>query len=167
MADFIKNSDKFPDSETSNVYGINYTLTETGAEPIDIAFFKDHARIDFNTDDSLAQTYIVAARKELEKYCQKSFIDKTVRLTAFYLPDKYKLMHGPVNTVTTEGFENIGDRLKEGGNDIDISYTTTGIQDQLVKTAIATYAEGLYEGDEKLKAQAKGMLASYRNITMF
>lgn len=167
MADFVKNSDKFPDSETSNVYGINYTLTETGTEPVDLAFFKDHARIDFNTDDSLAQNYITAARKELENYCQKSFIDKTVRLTAFYLPDKYKLMYGPVDTITTSGFENIGDRLKEGGSDIDISYTTKAIQDEIVKVAIATYAEGLYEGDESLKAQAKGMLSSYRNITMF
>lgn len=180
--DYYKNVDKlFGKCYDSNAYiasGIQYdVVTDLVSEPIDVAFFKQHARIDFDTDDTLIDSYIKAARQQLEKWSQLSFGVKTMRLRALSLPDNYKLMFGRVDTVTTAGYTNVGDILKEGGNNIDIEFTTLNWIDETIKIAIARYAAGLYIFRENIvetkfsesqkRDEAKQMLQQYRNITLF
>lgn len=152
---YANNSDYYDCSTTDEplLYGIQYrVVTDLAVEPIDVTFFKQHARIDFDTDDTLCEAYIKAARIELEQWSQLSFGVKTIGLTALYLPKNYSLVYGPVNTITTSGFTNVGNILKEGGKDIDIEFTTlaTYFTNSMVKVAIARYAAGLYVSRENV-----------------
>lgn len=180
MAGYEYNSDYYDcaHSQDSLVYGLQYrVVTDLVTEPVDLPFFKSHARIDFSTDDTLCAAYIKAARIELEQWGQISFGAKTIGLTALYLPRNYRLMFGPVNTITTAGFSNVGDILKEGGRNIDIEYTTTGIMNDVIKIAICRYAAGLYINRENVQDtqyaaqgrqdEAMAMLRPFTNITWF
>jgi len=157
--------------------GVQYNVvTDLATEPVTLEFFKQSARIDFDTDDTLCEVYIKAARQELERWSQLSFGVKTMRLTALQLPKNYRLMFGKVDTVTTTGYTNIGDILKEGGKDITVEYTTLDWIDDAIRIAICRYAAGLYINRETitetkfaasaLQDEAKTMLHSYRNITI-
>lgn len=179
MADFYKNCDKICDGNYGHLSasGIQYSVVEDlEEEPVTLEFFKQHARIDFDTDDTLCEIYIKAARQALEQWSQLSFGVKTIVLTALSLPNNYKLMFGKVDEVTTENFTNKGDILKEGGTDIDIEFTTKDWIDDCIRVAICRYAAGLYIFRENvveskyraegLMDEAKNMLNSYRNITL-
>ena len=179
--DYFLNVDKlgcYDSYHKLSASGIQYSVIEDlEEEPVTLEFFKQHARIDFNTDDTLAAVYLKAARQELEQWSQLSFGVKTIGLTALSLPTNYKLMFGKVDTVLTAGFTNKGDILKEGGTDIDIEYTTIGIINDAIRIAICRYAAGLYIFRENvveskyraegLMDEAKNMLNPYRNITLF
>lgn len=179
MADFYKNSDYL----TCNSYnqriakGVQYTvITDLVAEPVDIDLFKEHIRCDFATDDNLIALYLKAARQELEQWAQLSFGAKTIGLTALELPDNYRLMFGKVNTVTTSGYTNVGDILKEGGTDIDIEFTTIGTINDAIRVAICRQAASLYLNRENVKDtkfsadvlanEAKMMIKPFMNITL-
>src|SRR6478736_1404333 len=179
MADFYKNCDKICNGVNGQLYasGIQYSVIEDlEEEPVTLDFFKQHARIDFDTDDTLAAVYLKAARQELERWSQLSFGVKTIGLTALSLPKNYRLMFGKVDEVTTANFTNKGDILKEGGTDIDIEYTTLDWIDDAIRIAICRYAAGLYINREtvtetkysaqSLQDEAKVMLNPYRNITL-
>ena len=180
MADFYMNSDKICVSGQGSYLtakGVQYSvITDLVEEPVTLEFFKEHCRIDMDTDDTLCEIYIKAARQALEQWSQLSFGVKTIGLTALSLPNNYRLMFGKVDLVTTEGFTNKGDILKEGGSDIDIEFTTLDWIDDAIRVAIARYAAGLYinrenVNDTKYSAQAlqdeaKTMLQPYRNITL-
>ena len=179
MADFYKNCDKICDGNYGHLTasGIQYSVIEDlETEPVTLDFFKQHARIDFDTDDTLAAIYLKAARQELERWSQLSFGVKTMGLTALSLPTNYRLMFGKVDTITTPEFTNKGDILKEGGTDLDIEFTTKDWIDDNIRVAIARYAAGLYINREtvtetkysaqSLQDEAKTMLQPYRNITL-
>lgn len=178
--DYFKNIDYLQPSSSDKlgVKGIQYSIVQDLAtEPVDLEFFKEHARIDFNTDDALCEKYIKAARQFLEGYSQLSFGVKTMRLMALELPDNYKLMFGSVDTITTPNYSNFGDILTKGGSNIDIEYTTKGIINDDIRIAICRYAAGLYVFRENIietkyvaqvgMDEAKEMLKPYMNITMF
>lgn len=179
MADFFKNSDYLCDGYRSNLVasGVQYSvIQDLLVEPVSLQFFKDHARIDMDTDDTLCEIYIKAARQALEQWSQLSFGVKTMGLTALSLPKNYRLMFGKVDTIITADFTNKGDILKEGGLDIDIEFTTKDWIDDTIRVAIARYAAGLYINREtvtetkysaqSLQDEAKTMLQPYRNITL-
>lgn len=157
--------------------GVQYQVIEDlTEEPVDLDFFKQHARIDFDTDDNLCEIYIKSARQALEQWSQLSFGVKTIGLTALSLPTNYKLMFGKVDEVTTPNFTNKGDILKEGGTDIDIEFTTKDWIDDCIRIAICRYAGGLYINRENvtdtkyssqaLQDEAKTMLQPYRNLVI-
>lgn len=177
--DYYKNVDKLCDYATGGYIasGVQYrVITDLTTEPIDLDFFKAHARIDFQSDDTLCAIYIKSARQALEQWSQLSFGVKTIGLTALSLPTNYRLMFGKVDEVTTAEFTNKGDILKEGGTDIDIEFTTLDWIDDCIRVAIARYAAGLYINRETvtdtkyssqaLMDEAKTMLNPYRNITL-
>ena len=176
--DYYKNVDYLGcTSKHRTARGVQYsTVTDLATEPVTTGFFKLHARIDFDTDDSLVAVYLKASRLYLEEWSQLSFGVKTKRLTALELPDNFMLMHGRVNTITTSGFTNIGDILKEGGFDIDIQYTTKDWIGDAFRIAICRHAAGLYINRENivetkfsadsLQDAAKDMIRPYMNITL-
>lgn len=180
MADFYKNCDKICDGYYGHLTasGIQYSVIEDlTEEPVTLDFFKQHARIDFDTDDTLASVYLKASRQDLEQWSQLSFGVKTIGLTALSLPTNYKLMFGKVDSILTANFTNKGDILKEGGTDVDIEYTTVGTINDAIRIAICRYACGLYINREtvtetkysaqSLQDEAKTMLNPYRNIILF
>lgn len=180
--DFYKNFDQLGIPVVYTISGTQYSvITDLVAEPVDIPTFKEHARIDFDTDDALIAMYVKAARIHLEKYAQLSFGVKTMKLTARCIPDNYRLMFGPVNVITdpVTGYANVGDIIKPGGEDISIEYSTlaTYFTDDTVKTAICRYALGLYVQRENildtkfspasLIDEAEKMLDTIKNVIWF
>lgn len=156
-------------------------LTDLTIEPVDLPFFKQHAKIDFTTEDALITSYLKAARQELEAWSQLSFGVKTIGLKALNLPDNYRLMYGKVDTVTTAEYTNFGDILEKGGEKVNIEYTTKGTINETIKIAICRYATGLYAVREhiltdnngnpvngaEMQNEAKAMIKPFANITLF
>jgi|SRR5690554_3516937 len=187
--DYYKNIDKICGDYAPHYrsQGIQYMVVDDlASEPVDVTFFKKHARIDYNTDDDIIESYIKAARQELEKWSQLSFGVKTMRMVALSVPNNHRLMFGRVDEITTSGYSNLGDILINGGRNIDIEYTTLDWIDESIKIAICRYAAGLYLNREpyistsqfnsieeqrasggKYLDEAKVMLDPYRNITIF
>lgn len=140
--------------------GIQYTVvTDMTTEPVILSDFKAHARIDYATDDTLCAMYLKAARQHLERFAQKSFGEKTIRITALSLPKNYRLMYGPVAGVTTPDYDAVGDILKGGPyKDVDIEYTTSWpALPEDIKVAICRYAAGLYSVRENLIFSVNGV----------
>lgn len=179
--DYYRNFDHLcQDGSRLTISGTSYEVVhDLYAEPVDLETFKQHERIDFDTDDALCLMYIKAARIELERYTMLSFGAKTMGFMALDVPSGYKLMFGPVESIITPGFTNFGDLLRQGGRNVEIEYTTkdTYFDDDMVKTAICRYAATLYafrEGlvisryhDQSSIDEAKKMLDPIRNIILF
>jgi len=198
MADYYKNSDYLGcDTLASRgfgrigqsrpaVEGVEYTVIDDLAqEPVTLADFKHHARVDFNTDDNLLAFYLKASREYLEQWSQLSFGVKTIRFTALRVPNRWKLMFGPYTAINDPDrtlFGAKGDILMQGGTDIDIELTSGWPNDELpeaIKVAICRYAAGLYAVRENLiysvngvphepsevMDEAQKMLNPWRNIT--
>lgn len=196
MADFYKNSDYYGcDTLASRGFarigqarpaaeGVEYmVLEDLASEPVTLADFKLHARVDFNTDDSLLEFYLKSARQYLEQWSQLSFGVKKIRFTATRVPDRWKLMFGPFTAVNDpdvalNGAK--GDILMQGGEDMDIELTSGWpVLPDAIKVAICRYAAGLYAIREnyilsingvpheptQLMDEAQKMLNPWRNIT--
>lgn len=175
--DYYKNIDHFQLPPDRSATGVNYTvITDLINEPVDIDFFKEHARIDFDTDDNLVAAYIKASRQELEKWSQLSFGVKTIALSALTLPRNYKLMYGKVDTILTPNYTHFHGILREGGTNVVLEFTTLDWIDETIKIAICRNAAALYMNRENyvssemsaqaLQNEAKTMLNPYRNITL-
>lgn len=189
MADYYKNIDKLCDDRSAmvrspdpSVKGISYTvLSDLPVEPVGVDDFKQHARVDFNTDDNLIDLYLKAARQYLESWSQLSFGKKTIRFRALRIPSQWKLMYGPYVGINTPGYTLFDDILMEGGNKVDVELETDwagGLPD-VIKVAICRYASGLYAQRENLifsingvphepteiMDEAQKMLDPYRNVT--
>lgn len=172
--DFYKNEDYFRCFDrgmhpSTPVEGLSYTVvTDLATEPVDITFFKQHARIDFNTDDNLITAYIKAARQYLEQYTQLSFGQKTIRFMALKVPNKWKLMFGYYDSITTlgTGLKLFGDILMRDGNhdqrgltDIDIELKTKSwVLPENVKIAICKQAAWLYISRESIVTSNEGAI---------
>lgn len=178
--DFYKNADHFCKPYSHGVSGIQYhVLEDLVLEPVDVSFFRKHARIDYNMDEALIRTYVAAARQELEQWAQLSFGRKVIHFQALNIPNNYRLMYGPVDTV--DGAKHTGDILQHGGGPVDITFTTKEDTTDLVRVAICRYATGLYEQREnyttdyegnvitasRLIDEAKMMLQPIRNVTVW
>ena len=157
--DITYNDDKLCgfSNERERAVGIKYTVVEDLVEePVDLAFFKAHARLDFDFDDSLCTSYIKAARQHLERYSQLSFGEKTIRLTAIRLPRNFELMYG--NVKEAAGYETLGNILLNGqGRNKTIDFTTEwNPLPEDVKIAICRYAAGLYMNREDIITDEEG-----------
>lgn len=141
------------------IEGIQYSVvTDLEVEPVDLPFFKLHARIDFNLDDNLCISYIKAARQELEQWSQLSFGAKEIELSALRLPKTYKLMFGPVDKLTsTTDHTLFAGYLKGGGEEVTVTFTTKWEPlPENIKIAICRYATGLYAIREHIVSDSKG-----------
>src|SRR5690606_17299555 len=168
------------------VEGIEYSVvTDLTQEPVTLSDFKQHARVDFNTDDSLLAFYLKAAREYLEQWSQLSFGVKTMRFTALRVPNRWQLVNGPdtaINDPDRTLFGAKGDILMQGGTDVDIELTSgwpNGTLPEAIKVAICRYGAGLYAIRENLiysvngvpheptevMDEAQKMLNPWRNIT--
>ena len=154
MADFDKNCDQYGTNllpmygNKDRLTGLNLTVIDESSyvEPYDLDEFKEHAQIDFATDDSLLAIYLKAARIDVEQYLQKSLGIRTIRLEALTIPKNYRLPFGPVNTITTSGFTLFAGMVKEGGEDVTIEYVTNAsLVNDSIKQGIYKQALNYYE----------------------
>lgn len=168
--DYFKNVDKLchDNYHHRSVKGVEYHfITDLSVEPVDLAFFKQHAKIDYNLDNNLCTNYIKAARQHLERVTQLSFGERTMQMTALSMVDNWKLMYGPVDTVKAP-YTKFGKDIitNSGGTNVTIEYTTKwalGLPDDL-KIAICRYAAGLYAIRENHIITEKGDVVEPKNL---
>jgi hypothetical protein len=186
MADYYLNSDYYGcdtiarrgccDSGPS-VQGIQYrVITDLDSEPVSVDFFKQWARIDFNTDDELIESILKSARQYLEQWSQLSFGEKTIRFTAIKVPNNWQLMFGPYAADALLS----GDILITGGPNVSHDLVTEWTElPEAIKIAICKRAAGDYcirenyvitdkgaiQTPEVLYDEAQKLLQPYMNIS--
>lgn len=176
MAEFDKNCDQltsiYPVYERSSVSGLQLSILSESdyVEPWNLEEFKDHAKIDFATDDNLLNLYLKSARIDVEQYLQRSLGIRSIRLIALRLPKNYRLPFGPVEEITTSGYTLFGDIVKEGGEEVTIDYTTNeSLVNDSIKQAIYKQAFNYYENRDsnqpvEMDSIVKKILSPYRLI---
>ena len=181
---FVQNEDKLRcDGRYSEpkVRGLHYeVVTDLATEPVTLEEFKQHARIDYATDDARCLQYIKAARQHLEQFTQKSFGPKTMRLSYLSLPANFQLMYGPVTSadVTVNGDYVAEAKLEAGSIEYEAGYDPLP---DLLKVAVMKYAAGLYMIRENIMVSESGstqdpvtliddaekLAMKYANVTWF
>lgn len=77
-------------------------ITPPTSEPLTVAEFKSHSRIDISTDDALVGIYIKAARQAAENWTRRAFVTQTWDYTLPDFPlDAIELPIQPVQSVTS------------------------------------------------------------------
>jgi hypothetical protein len=152
-----------------------YTVTDLTSEPVTLTFFKNHLRVDFDTDDLLLTNYLKSARMDLEKYSQLSFGEKRMKVMALEMPKNFRLMHGPVQSIIDDKYTLFGDIVTDAnGNNIEFEFITGWVPElpEPIKIAICQYGAGLYINRENILSgisantyidQAKRTLDHYKN----
>ena len=80
----------------------SYQITsEPATEPITTAEAKAHLRVDFSDEDTIIDTYIVAARKFCEHYTGRVFITQTWRQNENAFKSEMLLMVNPIVSLTS------------------------------------------------------------------
>ena len=135
---------------------------ETGAEIITIEECKNFIRIDTSADDTLLGIMITAARKNAEALIGRDIVSKErtmwVGLWENFIDERINLLFGPVDEVTAVGlnddtpltFEVYGIKdksvkLNQIAQNFTIDYTTTGMNDSLLKQALLQIVSTYYD----------------------
>lgn len=176
--DYYRNADhtEFPPLTAYRLRGFSYNFIDESlyVEPVSVAEMKAYGYIDFATDDSLISTFITSARQQAEQYLRKSLGIRTVQFMALEVPAKTKLMWGPIESITTEGYTLFGDRLVESGTDITLEFiTNASLVNEDIKTAIMAQAYFIYSERGRFQDESKKMfvdgfkekLSPYRNVS--
>ena len=164
---------------------INSTL---GNEIITAQDVKDYVRIDTNEDDALIGQMITQARIWCENYISRDIVPKN---RTYYLPTTnglFDLPFAPIASVvsvlingaaaqyTEYGLDDLSIELDGGPADnVKVTYTTTGLNDGLVKQALLQLVSTYYDNRadfsvsngnlDKVPTDVKNILAGYK--TMF
>ncbi len=73
-------------------------ITQPKAEPVTLAMAKQHLRVDFDDDDALIDTLIVAAREYVEKITRRALYERTVLLSLDSFPLQWSETLNPIQT---------------------------------------------------------------------
>jgi|SRR5210317_157638 hypothetical protein len=164
---------------------INSTL---GNEIITAQDVKDYVRIDTNADDALITKMITEARIWCENFISRDIVAKN---RTYYLPTTnglFDLPFAPIASVvsvlingaaaqyTEYGLDDLSIELDGGPADnVKVTYTTTGLNDGLVKQALLQLVSTFYDNRadfsvsagnvNKVPTDVKSILAGYK--TMF
>jgi len=164
---------------------INSTL---GNEIITAQDVKDYVRIDTNADDALITQMITEARIWCENFISRDIVAKN---RTYYLPTTnglFDLPFAPIASVvsvlingsaaqyTEYGLDDLSIELDGGPADnVKVTYTTTGLNDGLVKQALLQLVSTFYDNRadfsvsagnvNKVPTDVKSILAGYK--TMF
>ena len=164
---------------------INSTI---GGEIITAQDVKDYVRIDTNADDALITQMITEARIWCENFISRDIVAKN---RTYYLPTTnglFDLPFAPIASVvsvlingaaaqyTEYGLDDLSIELDGGPADnVKVTYTTTGLNDGLVKQALLQLVSTFYDNRadfsvsagnvNKVPTDVKSILAGYK--TMF
>lgn len=130
----------------------------TGAEIVTTADAKSYIRIDTSDDDTIISDMIKQARIWCENYISKDIVAKTRVLYIDKIKERISLPFAPVSSITsvtaqniTTTFESFGTdkeilKIKElPAKDVLVTYSTTGLNDSLLKQAILQLVSTYYD----------------------
>jgi hypothetical protein len=101
-------------------------MTNTGAEPVNLADFKAHARITHSDDDAYIPLLLKTARRSIEKYTGLSLLAKTIQVHINNEAGGYELPYGPVVSISS---------VKDKDGNAITGYTTSGIDFKVIDSA--------------------------------
>jgi len=101
-----------PQSGINAVVGVSLAAVIT--EPVTVDFVKSYSRIDFDDEDTLIlESFIPSAREILEKYCNRSFVNRQVVALVTNSCGMQELPYGPVNGNVLSVTDNEGNAITE------------------------------------------------------
>lgn len=130
----------------------------TGAEIVSTADAKAYMRVDTTTDDTLIGDMIKQARIWCENYISKDIVAKTRVYFDERIEKRITLPFAPVSSITTVTAEAVAAEYESYGpdkeilelqslpaKDVEVTYSTTGLSDELLKQAIKQLVSTYYE----------------------
>ena len=130
----------------------------TGSEIVTTQNAKDFIRVDSSDDDTIIGQMITEARIYIENYLTKDIVAKT---RSYYLPfanERFNLPFAPIASITSvtvdgssatyevKGLDNEIIELNEfPAQEIKVNYTTSGVDDSLLKQAILRMVATFYD----------------------
>ena len=76
--------------------------TEPAAEPVLKATLKNYLKLGSDTtDDTLIESLIKSARIEAERWCNRAFLDQTIKIWCSAFGDKVELPRAPIQSITS------------------------------------------------------------------
>lgn len=145
-------------------------VSVTGTEPVTLAEVKNRLRITVDTaDDALLTSQITAAREIAEAYLMRDIVAK--ERVQFIKQDiaqtgEFELYYAPIAAVATVKIEGVAQTENEGfeliglsdnpcvklnnpfAREIEITYSTIGLNNGIIKQGILAIIESLYECGE-------------------
>ena len=161
-------------------------VSVTGTNKISLAEAKNYLRVTNTMDDTLISSMIVNAHNMARTYLSKDILATSYEYFIPYVSQEFLLPFAPIDTTvtitvevegeattfTTFGYDNPYIRLNDGsGRDIKVSYSTTGLGDEVKQGLLACVAY-LYKaagrGDimemKNVMSDYKSLLAPYRRL---
>lgn len=137
-------------NESNNYnYVVDYQLTETGTEPIDLATAKAYCRILTGTsEDTLITLLITAARHAIEGLTGLSIIAKTAKVSFMNPAGYFALPYGPVKSTPAPVYKDSNAAVI---TPTIIGYDFPVIQEGFYDYATAEYSVGYVTCPEELK----------------
>lgn len=146
-------------SETPNDFHSQVKINSTtGSEIITTANAKDFIRVDTTADDTIIGEMITEARIWTENYIAKDIVAKTRTYYTPFQKERFVLPFAPVASITSvtvddtaadyevKGLDNEIIELKElPAKEIKVSYTTSGLDDSLLKQALLRLVSTFYD----------------------
>ncbi len=151
----------------------------TGSEIVTLQEFKDYARIDTSSDDTLIADIIKQARIWCENYISRDIVAKN---RSYYMDNTNGIFDLPFNPVasissitadgssvghTVIGLDNESIELNNGAAEkVTVVYITAGLDDSLLKQAILQLCSTYYDNraDFKVGAAVSDIPTSTRDI---
>tara|TARA_R100000734_G_C3273539_1_gene68885 strand:- start:18 stop:533 length:516 start_codon:yes stop_codon:yes gene_type:complete len=160
----------------------------TGSEIVSTSDFKSYAKINYSDDDSLIDLIITQSRIWCENYISRDIVAKD---RTYYVPKTdtgvFDIPFGPIASITSVHIDGVANTdytmlgLNNESIDLDgpadkvkIRYTTSGLDDSLLKQAIKQLATTYYDNrndfvDGKLSSNliptnTRDILTSYKNM---
>lgn len=144
---------------------IDYELIvveETGDEVLTLEEAKNFIRVDTNADDDLITQMIYAARRNAETFIGRDIVAKSrkmwVNIFENFIEERIDLLFGPIDEVTDVldssnnpitfevfGIKDKSVKIDQVSKNFTISYTTTGINDNLIKQALLQLVSTYYD----------------------
>tara|TARA_R100000734_G_C3255066_1_gene55423 strand:- start:3 stop:560 length:558 start_codon:yes stop_codon:yes gene_type:complete len=146
-------------SETPNDFHSQVKINSTtGSEIITTANAKDFIRVDTTADDTIIGEMITEARIWTENYIAKDIVAKTRTYYTPFQKERFVLPFAPVASITSvtvddtaadyevKGLDNEIIELNElPAKEIKVSYTTSGLDDSLLKQALLRLVSTFYD----------------------
>lgn len=159
----------------------NKIITTIGTtEPVTLEEVKNYLRITNSRDDAFIESIIPNARIRAERYLNSDIVSKQRREYFDCITEPINLRYSPISTVdtvliegetmtvdtdyTVEGLDNPLFKLEQASADkVTITYTTAGIDAQLVKPGILALVAELYHSrTEKVSTNWRSFLSPFK-----
>lgn len=155
-----------------------------GGEILSLQEVKDFLRVDISEDDDLITRMIASATKWCEDYISRDVIAKNRTYYQQSVFESFELLYSPINQVIEVtsndevieykllGIKDVQIQLDANYTNVKVTYTTQGIDDELIRDAALSLIESYYDhrsnfidnSSIEIPSGTKGKLQGFRKI---